>query len=103
MKRRKLVMAAMSLPGAALAQAAQGEIVVLAAGSLRRAMNELAAAFERANPGQRVKLVFGASGLLLERIQKGERADVFASATSSIRRLSSRPARHKACGPSHAI
>lgn len=64
----------------ASAQAVSVELVVLAAGSLRRAMTEVAAAFERATPGVRVKLVFGASGLLLERIQKGERADVFASA-----------------------
>ncbi len=80
MKRRELVMAALSLAGSASAQPAGGEVVVLAAGSLRRAMTETAAAFERATPGQRVKLVFGASGLLLERIQKGEPADVFASA-----------------------
>jgi ABC-type molybdate transport system substrate-binding protein len=80
MKRRELVMATLSLAGSASAQAADGELVVLAAGSLRRAMTEIAAAFERAAPGQHVKLVFGASGLLLERIQRGERADVFASA-----------------------
>lgn len=52
----------------------------MAAGSLRRALTDISVAFERATPGVRVKLVFGASGLLLERIQKGERADVFASA-----------------------
>ena len=80
MKRRELVMAALSLAGSASAQTAGGELVVLAAGSLRRAMIELAAAFERVHPGQRVKLVFGASGLLLDRIRNGERADVFASA-----------------------
>ncbi len=80
MKRRELVIATLSLAGSASAQPAGGELVVLAAGSLRRAMTETAAAFEQATPGQRVKLVFGASGLLLDRIQKGERADVFASA-----------------------
>jgi ABC-type molybdate transport system substrate-binding protein len=80
MRRRELVMATLSLAGSASAQPAAGELVVLAAGSLRRAMTELAAAFERARPDVRVNLVFGASGLLLERIRNGERADVFASA-----------------------
>ena len=80
LRRRELVMAALSLAGCASAQTAGGELVGLAAGSLRRAMIELAAAFERANPGQRVKLVFGASGLLLDRIRNGEHANVFASA-----------------------
>ncbi|HEY6135333.1 MAG TPA: molybdate ABC transporter substrate-binding protein [Rubrivivax sp.] len=77
-------MAALGMVGqktwAQTASPARGELVVLAAGSLRRAMTELAAAFEQAAPGQRVRLVFGASGLLLERIRYGERADVFASA-----------------------
>ena len=87
MRRRELVTTALALAATqASAQStpstplAQSELLVMAAGSLRRAMNEIAAAFERAMPGQRGKLVFGASGLLLERIQKGERADVFASA-----------------------
>ncbi|MES2959482.1 MAG: substrate-binding domain-containing protein [Pseudomonadota bacterium] len=62
------------------AGAATGSLAVMAAGSLRRAMTALVAAFELATPGQRVKLAFGASGLLLERIRYGERADVFASA-----------------------
>lgn len=83
MNRRELVMTALAMSGAQASQSAppaQGELVVLAAGSLRRAMTEVASAFERATPGQRVRLAFGASGLLLERIRNGERADVFASA-----------------------
>jgi ABC-type molybdate transport system substrate-binding protein len=61
---------------------AQGdELVVYAAGSLRQALTEIAAAFEKSGGAPRVRLVFGASGLLLERLRdKGERADVFASA-----------------------
>ena len=76
-------MVTLALAGLAAAQPVplvQGEVMVLAAGSLRRALTEVAAAFERATPDQRVKLVFGASGLLLDRIRNGERADVFASA-----------------------
>ena len=65
----------------AQAPAAPSELVVYGAGSLRRALTAVAADFERATPGVKVRLVFGASGLLLERIRdKGERADVFASA-----------------------
>jgi molybdate transport system substrate-binding protein len=81
-----LMAAAIALGAPAAAQtAAPGpaatELVVYAAGSLRRALTTVAADFERAAPGVKVRLVFGASGLLLERIRdKGERADVFASA-----------------------
>ncbi len=50
-----------------------------AAGSLREAMTEVAQQFE-AQSGRKVALTFGASGLLRERIEKGEAAQVFASA-----------------------
>lgn len=69
--------------GAALAQTPPTEIRVLAAGSLRAALTESAAAFETAQPGVKVKLGFGASGLLKDRIAAGEAADVFASANMS--------------------
>jgi ABC-type molybdate transport system substrate-binding protein len=55
-------------------------VVVFAAGSLRAALTETAAAFEHAQPGRQVRLVFGASGLLKDRLAGGEQADVFASA-----------------------
>lgn len=55
------------------------EVVVLAAGSLRAPLTDLAQGFERAT-GNKVLLTFGASGLLRDRINRGERADVFASA-----------------------
>jgi molybdate transport system substrate-binding protein len=54
-------------------------IVVFAAGSLRAPFTELAKSY-RAAGGEPVTFVFGASGLLRERIAGGERADVFASA-----------------------
>ncbi|HUL91369.1 MAG TPA: molybdate ABC transporter substrate-binding protein [Burkholderiales bacterium] len=50
-----------------------------AAGSLRAVMTEIGAEFTRAG-GVKVQGEFGASGLLRERIAKGEPADVFASA-----------------------
>lgn len=51
---------------------------VYGAGSLRPALTDAARAFDAT--GQQVQLVFGASGLLRERIAGGEPADVFASA-----------------------
>jgi ABC-type molybdate transport system substrate-binding protein len=55
-------------------------LTVHAAGSLRGALTELARAFEAQQPGTHVVLVFGASGLLKERLLAGEASDVFASA-----------------------
>ena len=54
-------------------------IAVVAAGSLREAMTDIARAHE-ARTGQKLTLSFAASGLLRERIEKGEAAQVFASA-----------------------
>jgi ABC-type molybdate transport system substrate-binding protein len=60
--------------------AAQGEALrVYAAGSLTSAMTTMAEGFT-ASGGPPVTTVFGASGLLRERIEKGETAAVFASA-----------------------
>jgi len=52
---------------------------VYAAGSLRAALIEAAAAF-KAHGGAEVQFEFGPSGVLRDRLAKGERADVFASA-----------------------
>jgi molybdenum ABC transporter molybdate-binding protein len=54
-------------------------VQVYAAGSLREALTEIARDHET-RTGQKVALTFGASGLLRERIEKGEGAQVFASA-----------------------
>ena len=65
-------------------------VQVYAAGSLREAFTEIARQHE-ARTGQPVALTFGASGLLRERIEKGEPAQVFASAdTDHPRRLAAR-------------
>lgn len=58
---------------------AQEPIRVFAAGSLRAALTEAGAAF-KAKTGTDVAFTFGASGLLRDRLAKGETADVFASA-----------------------
>jgi molybdate transport system substrate-binding protein len=55
---------------------AQEPVRLYAAGSLRAALDEVAAAFTEG----KVQAVYGASGLLRERIAKGEAAEVFASA-----------------------
>jgi ABC-type molybdate transport system substrate-binding protein len=68
--KHALVVAALMLVTPAGAQ----ELQLLAAGSLRGAMTEIAAAHGG------VAATFGPSGLLRERIEKGEAADVFASA-----------------------
>ena len=68
---------------AALAQtaapSAADAVQVYAAGSLREAMTNIASNYQD-RTGQKVALTFGASGLLRERIEKGEPASVFASA-----------------------
>jgi len=71
-----LALLGVSLMGA---PAAAQEVRLHAAGSLRAAMTEVAAAFVAAG-GPAVAPAFGASGLLRERIAGGEPSDVFASA-----------------------
>lgn len=63
----------------ALAQSASADVTLYAAGSLKSALSEVADAFTRQS-GVVVKREFGPSGLLRERIEKGEPVDVFASA-----------------------
>ena len=57
----------------------QEPIRLYAAGSLKAAMSDIAAAFQRES-GTAVAGTFGASGLLRDRIARGETAEVFASA-----------------------
>lgn len=61
------------------APAAAQTVRLHAAGSLRSALDEVAREFER-RESLRVESVYGASGLLRDRIAKGEPAEVFASA-----------------------
>ncbi|WP_207908008.1 molybdate ABC transporter substrate-binding protein [Bosea sp. BK604] len=75
--RRLLVAGVVGLM--AQAAAAQETVLLHSAGSLKAALTEMAQAFE-AQTKIVVKPVFGASGLLRERIEKGEAAEVFTSA-----------------------
>jgi ABC-type molybdate transport system substrate-binding protein len=69
-----------ALPSPGWAQAAAATVRVHAAGSLRAALQDVAAAFKAQRPGVAVQLEFGASGLLATRLLVGEATDVFASA-----------------------
>lgn len=77
MRPRALALAAMLVSAHVTAQ--DLPVRLHAAGSLRAVMTELAQSF-RGTGGAEVTTTFGASGLLRERIEKGEATDVFASA-----------------------
>jgi molybdate transport system substrate-binding protein len=63
-----------------IAAAHSAEVVVFAAGSLRAPLVDMAKDWQAEHPSEEVRFVFGASGLLKERLAKGEHADLFASA-----------------------
>jgi len=75
----KLELALLSLLTAPIAAAQTATLDVYAAGSLRGPLTEIANLYGR-QTGVEVKAVFNPAGLLRERIEKGERPDVFASA-----------------------
>jgi molybdate transport system substrate-binding protein len=78
--QRILLTGLLAVSGAAGVAAVQAEpVAVFAAGSLRGVVNDLAS---EANSALGFELVstFGGSGLLRERIEKGEKADLFLSA-----------------------
>ena len=80
---RRVALAALALAAASFGRPAMtlaAEPVLLhAAGSLRGALDEVAATYEKAT-GIKVIAKYGASGLLREEIERGARAEVFASA-----------------------
>ncbi|HEU5293931.1 MAG TPA: molybdate ABC transporter substrate-binding protein [Burkholderiaceae bacterium] len=69
-----LVLALLGLPALA------ADLTVSAAASLTNAFKDLAPMFEAANPGAKLLYNFGASGALLQQIDKGAPVDVFVSA-----------------------
>lgn len=60
-----------------------GTVTVFAAASLTESFDEIAAAFEEANPGVDIVLNYGGSSGLATQIAEGAPADVFASASST--------------------
>ena len=79
MLMRLLLLALMCLVSMITASAATEELRVLGAGSLREVTAEISKRYEAAT-GVKIIADFGPSGLLRERIEKGEHADLFASA-----------------------
>jgi molybdate transport system substrate-binding protein len=67
------------LPGPAVAK--KQELNVSAAISLKDAFSKIAAQFEKTHPGATVVFNWGASGQLIQQIQQGAPADLFASAS----------------------
>ncbi len=103
MRRFILLAAALLMPSVVQAQE---PVRLYSAGSLRAAMTEIGAAFQK-DYGIPVAATFGASGLLRERIEKGEPAEVFTSAdtghpTTLMRAGTAGPAvvftRNRMCG-----
>lgn len=74
-----LVALVLAVSSQAPAQAQDDGLVLYGAGSLREAMTEMAASFTRRH-GIAVRTQFAASGRMRERIEAGERVDVFTSA-----------------------
>lgn len=64
----------------AAAPSVDDELVVYAAGSLRGALTEVGRRYEAQSGAGRLRFVFGASGLLKDRLLTGEPAELFASA-----------------------
>src|SRR5262245_43408676 len=64
---------------AGVGQAAAEPLVLYGAGSLRESMSQIARDFQ-AKTGTAVRTEFGPSGVMRERIEKGEHVDVFTSA-----------------------
>ena len=67
------------LSGLLLGRASGEELVLYGAGSLRGVMTQVAAEYQTTR-GLQVRTDFGPSGLMRERIERGEKVDVFASA-----------------------
>jgi len=82
MKRRSTLWLALAILTAATPGMSDAETVVnvFAAGSLRASLTEIAQTFETETPSASVVFVFGASGLLKDRLLAGEQASLFASA-----------------------
>jgi ABC-type molybdate transport system substrate-binding protein len=79
MVRKIARLAALAAALMAVPAFAEEPVRLYAAGSLKAAMTDIAAAFQQAS-GIAVAGTFGASGLLRDRIANGETAEVFASA-----------------------
>ena len=66
------------------AQTAKKTLAVVAAASMRGALDEAKAAFEKAHPELQLQVSYGASGSLVAQIQQGAPVDVFLSADTAF-------------------
>ena len=83
-----VLLAHLLLAGCSRGEAETATLRVFAASSLSDAFEELAQAFEKANPDTKVSLVFAGSQVLRLQIEQGAPASVFASAnTEHVRAL----------------
>lgn len=82
MKVRSALLVSLAISAAAMPgmSDAQTIVKVFAAGSLRASLTEIAQTFKTETPSASVEFVFGASGLLKDRLLGGEQASLFASA-----------------------
>ena len=82
--RYRIIFLAAALAASAFSQAlaADKELTVSAAISLKEALTELGLSFERAHSGTRILFNFGSSGDLALQIEQGADVDVFAAASS---------------------
>lgn len=80
--RPRLLVQALLLAGALLLPlgAQAGQITIAAASDLKFAMDEIAASFRKAHPGDDVEVVYGSSGNFHAQIQQGAPFDLFFSA-----------------------
>lgn len=85
---RRLALAAwlilLAFGGAAAAGAAEGELVVSAAASLREPFEAIAKRYQELHPGRTVRLGFGASSVLARQIEAGAPVDVLVSADERV-------------------
>src|SRR5262245_7550900 len=77
---RVLLIAALAVAVAPVPRALAGDVSVSAAASLTAAFGEVARAFEKAHPGEKVQANFAGSPTLVQQILEGAPVDVFASA-----------------------
>jgi molybdate transport system substrate-binding protein len=80
------------------------KLTVAASANLRLALQEVAGAFERRNPGVKVEITYGATGTLFAQIQQGAPFDLFLGADREVAAriqeagLAASPAFHYATG-----
>jgi molybdate transport system substrate-binding protein len=79
---RLMILLAISLLPAASHAASSSQMTIAAAADLHQAMDDIVTAYRRDHPAASIKVVYGASGVLLTQIEQGAPFDLFFSADS---------------------